>query len=79
MYELDFCNMGVYFKMAKPSRMNRNFEIKYICERIILRYRPVSKAWCIYKYKTLQFSLEIGSLCLGVTHGSYNASHRTSN
>lgn len=54
-YELDFCNVGVYFKMAKSSRMNRLS--KYVKESNIKSM--------VHVYKTLQYSLEMGSLCLG--------------
>lgn len=68
MNDLDFFVTCVgIFKMAKPSRMNRHFEI---CEKMILRWSSFKSM--VHFYKTLQFSLEIGGLCLGVIHGTYN-------
>lgn len=77
MNELDFFVTCVgIFKMAKPSRMNRHFEI---CEKMILKWSSFKSM--VHFYKTLQFSLEfgicvwvyeMGRLCLGVIHGTYN-------
>lgn len=65
MNDLDFFVTCVgIFKMAKPSRMNRHFEI---CEKMILRWSSFKSM--VHFYKTLQFSLEIGGLCLGVWDG----------
>lgn len=76
MNELDFFVTCVgIFKMAKPSRMNRHFEISETND-----IKMVSKAWYIFT-KPYNFHLrlvicvwvyEMGRLCLGVIHGTYN-------
>lgn len=77
MNELDFFVTCVgIFKMAKPSRMNRHFEI---CEKMILKWSSFKSM--VHFYKTLHFYLslgicvwvyEMGRLCLSVIHGTYN-------